>query len=75
VGLKFSKCLNQICICIFKGFGVILLHFKVEKFNQGVILQQTKRGAPGRVTGTTPIFLFGLVKYYWIEARPGCAIL
>jgi hypothetical protein len=22
----------------FKAFGVILLHFKVEKFNQGVIL-------------------------------------
>jgi hypothetical protein len=32
VGLKFSKCLNQTAlIFIFKAFGVILLHFKVEK--------------------------------------------
>jgi hypothetical protein len=40
VGFKFSKCLNQTSlICVFKAFGVILLDFKVEKFNQGVILQ------------------------------------
>jgi hypothetical protein len=32
--------LNQTSlICIFKAFGVILLHFKVDKLNQGVILQ------------------------------------
>jgi hypothetical protein len=65
-GLKFSKYFNQTSlICIFKAFGVILLHFKVEKLNQGVILQKKIkkycRWRPQcRVTGTTPIFLFGL---------------
>jgi hypothetical protein len=64
--VKFSKCLNQTSlICIFKAFGVILLHFKVDKFNQGVILhfwggkKLLSRWRPqwvGRVTGTTPIF-------------------
>jgi hypothetical protein len=43
VGLKFSKCLNQTSlICIFKAFGVILLHFKVEKWI-GVILQKKNK--------------------------------
>jgi hypothetical protein len=34
VGLKFSKCLNQTSlICIFKAFGVILLHFKATLYS------------------------------------------
>jgi hypothetical protein len=58
---------------VFKAFGVILLHFNVEKLNQRVNFTKKKKesGAPtifvgfqcmGRVTGTTPIFLFGLIK-------------
>jgi hypothetical protein len=28
---------------VFKAFGAILLHFMVEKLNQGVILQKKKK--------------------------------
>jgi hypothetical protein len=62
-GVEILKMFESL-ICIFKAFGVLLLHFKVEKFNRGggVIFQKNLSRRPqwvDRVTGTTPIFWGG----------------
>jgi hypothetical protein len=76
--MKFSKCLNQTSlICIFKTFGVILLHFKVEKLNQGVILQKKIfEGEVGRSGYRNHTYFFIWPFFIWPLAanssNPGC---
>jgi hypothetical protein len=67
-GLKFSKCLNQTSlICIFKAFGVIVLHFiKGGKIESGGHFTNKKKrsvfegigGAPNGSVGLPEPHLF-----------------